>query len=252
MEERFVPAVPAESRPMEGSSAGEGTAGSPDPLADPRALQILSTEHWSLLTARSLVYNEAFARSGMFLAFLSATLLVLGLISTATGFSDGFLVVAAFLLALDLFVGYATLGRIGAASNEDLRYLQGMNRLRHAYHEMVPGLDRYFITSPYDDFDSVAAFYGPADSSALRSLVHGFTTAPGMLAVICSAVAAVLVAVLLLLATHDPMVAGIGALVGFLVLFFLSAYFGYRSATTFTHTMTPLWPAPRDDGDGPA
>lgn len=40
-------------------------------LTDQRAIQILSTEHWSLLSARSLAYNEAFTRGGMFLAFLS-------------------------------------------------------------------------------------------------------------------------------------------------------------------------------------
>ena len=51
----------------------------PPHLADPRALQILSTEHWSLLTARSLVYNEFFARGSMFLTLLSASLLALGL-----------------------------------------------------------------------------------------------------------------------------------------------------------------------------
>jgi hypothetical protein len=39
-------------------------------LDDPRALQILTTEHWSLLTARSLANNEAFTRGGMFLSFL--------------------------------------------------------------------------------------------------------------------------------------------------------------------------------------
>ena len=110
-----------------------------DALDDPRALTILTTEHWSLMSARSLVYNEAFARAGMFLAFLSATLVALGLVATATGFSDAFLIVAAVVLALDLFVGLASLGRIAAASDEDIRYLQGMNRLRHAYHEMVPG-----------------------------------------------------------------------------------------------------------------
>src|SRR5215217_8279649 len=102
----------SEGEAVEGHAPGQG-------LHDPRALQILSTEHWSLLTARSLVYNEAFARAGMFLAFLSATLLVLGLISTATGFSEPFLVVAALILALDLFIGLATIGRINGASEED-------------------------------------------------------------------------------------------------------------------------------------
>jgi hypothetical protein len=153
------PAGPAEMPPGHADTGPRAESGgaalaSPGPgggIDDPRALQILTTEHWSLLTARSLVYNEAFARAGMFLAFLSATLFALGLISTATGFSDGFLAIAAVILALDLFVGLATLGRIVAASAEDIRYLQGMNRLRHAYFEIVPGLDPYFITSHHDD-----------------------------------------------------------------------------------------------------
>lgn len=245
MEERFFPAPAAEARPIGSSdppaNAGLGRAS----IDDPRALQILSTEHWSLLTARSLVYNETFSRGGMFLAILSASLLVLGLIATATGFSEAFLMVAALILGLDLFVGFATLGRIAAASNEDLRYLQGMNRLRHAYHEMVPGLEPYFITSGYDDFNSVAGHYGPTDASALRGLVHGLTTMPGMIGTICCAVAAVLAAVLVLLATQDAMLAGAVAVSAFLVLFAGVSTLAYRTAMSLQHSMEAKWPAPR-------
>jgi hypothetical protein len=245
MEERFFPAPAAEARPIGSAEADAVDGPQRAAIEDPRALQILSTEHWSLLTARSLVYNETFARGGMFLALLSASLLVLGLIATATGFSDAFLIVAALILALDLFVGIATLGRIAGASDEDLHYLQGMNRLRHAYHEMVPGLEPYFITSHYDDFDSVAAFYGPATPSALRGIVHGFTTMPGMIAVICCAVSAVLVAILFLLATHDPMLAGISALIAFAINFVITLAVAYRTATAFARTMDAKWPAPK-------
>ncbi len=248
MEERFVPAAQAEARPIEGPAASEDQGLPRTGLADPRALQILSTEHWSLLTARSLVYNETFARGGMFLAFLSATLLVLGLISTATGFSDAFLVVAALILGLDLFVGLATIGRINGASTEDLRYLQGMNRLRNAYHEMVPGLEGYFITSKHDDFESVAAFYGPGTSATMvRGLLHGLTTMPVMIAVICCALGAVLAAVLVLLATRDAGMAGIGAVAVFVVHFAVMATLGYRAALHFSSSMPALFPRP----DGP-
>ena len=34
-------------------------------------LQVLSTEHWGLLSARSLSWNEIFARASMFLSALS-------------------------------------------------------------------------------------------------------------------------------------------------------------------------------------
>jgi hypothetical protein len=243
MEDRFVPAAPAEARPLD-TQGSDDRGGSALAIDDPRALQILTTEHWSLLTARSLVYNETFARGGMFLAFLSATLLVLGLISTATGFSDGFLSVAAILLTLDLFIGLASLGRINGASNEDIRYLQGMNRLRHAYHEMVPDLDRYFISAHHDDMRSVLEHYGPTNMSELRGVVHGFTTMPGMIAVICSAVLGGLLAILVLLATHEPGVAGITGLLGFILSFVIGAAIAVREIKRFLASFEARFPAP--------
>ena len=244
MTEQFVPSAPAESRPVSAEHAeAAGPGGSP--LDDPRALTILTTEHWGLLTARSLVYNEAFARAGMFLAILSATLVVLGLISNATGFSDAFLTVAAVVLALDLFVGLASLGRIWSASNEDIRYLQGMNRLRHAYDEMVPGLDKYVMASKYDDFGSVVSFYG--SGSAPRgptAILHGFTTAPGMIAVICCAVAAGLATVLLLLLTRAPTVAGIGGVLTFAVLFPVVIVISLRRIQALARSFPAKFPRP--------
>lgn len=251
MEERFLPATAAE-RPVSGDHAGtdspDPTASDRprDPLDDPRALQILSTEHWSLLTARSLVYNESFTRAGMFFSVLSATLVALGLISTGTGFTPPFFVVAAFVLALDLFIGLATLGRVGAVSDEELRYSQGMNRLRAAYFRIAPGLDPYFITSPYDDFASVAAFYGPPAPGMLGEVAHGLTTLPGMLAVVCSAIFGALVGVLLLLATADGTMSFAGAVIAFLVAFALMATMGYRAATGFQARFEAVFPRPED------
>ena len=46
-------------------------------IDDPRTIQLLATEHWSLLGARSLAYNEAFVRAGMFLTFLSTSFVAL-------------------------------------------------------------------------------------------------------------------------------------------------------------------------------
>ena len=219
MDERSIGGPGAEAPPLPGRQPGRPGLGQ---IEDPRALTILTTEHWSLLSARSLVYNEAFARAGMFLAFLSATLVALGLVATATGFSHEFLMVAAAMLTLNLFVGLASLGRIAAAGGEDIRYLQGMNRLRHGYHELVPGLERYFVTSKYDDLASVLAFYGPSGAGPMRSILHGLTTTPGMVSVICTAVAGALCAVIAVLVTGDTVTAalagGAGFLVGFLAL----------------------------------
>jgi hypothetical protein len=46
-------------------------------------LQILATEHWSLLATRSLVYNEVFSRAGIYLTVLSASVVSLALVARA-------------------------------------------------------------------------------------------------------------------------------------------------------------------------
>ena len=83
-------------------------------LHDPRAIQILSTEHWSVLTARSLAYNEAFVRAGMFLTFLSMSFVGLALLADAMGFGPQFLTLTAIVIGFDLIVGLTTFERISA------------------------------------------------------------------------------------------------------------------------------------------
>jgi molybdopterin converting factor small subunit len=244
-EDRFISPGTPEAQPDWSRRAPAGAARPGDrAVDDPRALQILSTEHWSLLSARSLAYNEAFARGGMFLALLSATLVALGLISTGTGFSDGFLLVALLVLGLDLFVGFATLGRIAAVSTEDILYLQGMNRIRHAYFETVPGLERYFITSGYDDVRSVLVTYGPVSPSALRNVAHGLTTMPGMIAVICSALVGVLAAIATLLLEHDEGSAAVLGTIAFAVTFLVETVIQIRIVISFQRSIRAVFPAP--------
>jgi hypothetical protein len=254
MDERFLSTTPAE-RPIapdqfEPDGSAEAAPPQPGPLDDPRALQILSTEHWSLLTARSVVYNESFTRAGMFFSVLSATLVALGLISTGTGFSDPFLVVAAVVLGLDLFIGFATLGRIGTVSDEELRYTQGMNRLRNAYFQIVPGLDPYFITSPHDDFESVAAFYNPPRPGLLGDILHGLTTLPGMLGVVCAAIAGALMGTVVFLVTHDGAWSFIGATIVFVLAFAALATIGYRAALGFQTSFVAKFPRETPPAEG--
>ncbi|HTJ61558.1 MAG TPA: hypothetical protein VL333_10255, partial [Candidatus Saccharimonadales bacterium] len=47
-------------------------------------LQMLTTEHWSLLATRSMSWNEAFSRAAMFLSVLSGATVALALVAQAT------------------------------------------------------------------------------------------------------------------------------------------------------------------------
>jgi hypothetical protein len=165
-------------------------------LDDPRAIQILSTEHWSLLSARSLAYNEAFTRGGMFLTFLSMSFVALALLAQAMSFGEQFLTIAAIVLGFDFVIGVTTYGRIMGANEDDLRAVHGMARIRHAYVEISPLVGRYFTSPTHDDIDSVISSYGTGQGS---ELLYAFTTSGGMIGLITSMVAGVLASVVALL-----------------------------------------------------
>jgi len=165
-------------------------------LDDPRVIQILSTEHWSLLGARSLAYNEAFIRGGMFLTFLSMSFVALALLAQGMPFGSQFLTIAAVVLAFDLVIGLATYGRINGANVDDLRAVHGMARIRHAYTQIAPITKPYFTTPTHDDIASVLGAYGSPSSGGLDFVLYGLTTSGGMIGLITSMVGGVLAAVL--------------------------------------------------------
>jgi hypothetical protein len=161
-------------------------------LDDPRAIQILSTEHWSLLSARSLAYNEAFTRGGMFLTFLSMSFVALALFSSAMSFGEDFLTVAAVVLAFDLIIGLATYGRIIGANSDDLRAVHGMARIRHGYTQIAPVVAPYFTSGTHDDLAGVMVSYGNPPERFPGVLLYGLTTSGGMIHLIVSLVGGVL------------------------------------------------------------
>jgi hypothetical protein len=214
------------------------------PLHDPRSLQILTAEHTSLLSSRLLAYNEAFSRATMFLTFLSASLIVIGFLLGAQGLrSDGPTIVA-ILLAADLFVGLATFGRLIDASNEELRCVRGMNRIRHAYREMVPGLAPYFVSGFHDDARGVLAVYTHTRSGAVAALAIGLTTTTGMIGVIDGLVAGALSGVVGLGLGASLGFAVLLAVVGFVAMFGLIAAYGSVVAARRQLEAESLFPSP--------
>ena len=63
------------------ASAGSALAREGSSLSPDLRLQILTTEHWSLLSTRNLSWNEAFSRATMFLSLLSGAVVALALVA---------------------------------------------------------------------------------------------------------------------------------------------------------------------------
>jgi hypothetical protein len=154
--------------------------------------QFLATEHWSLLATRSMTWNEIFSRTGTYLTVLSATVIALSLVANATGFGQDFLTFALLVLPVVLLVGVGTYFRLVEADIEDAWLVIGMNRLRHAYIELAPELEPYFVASHHDDAPGMMQTY----SFRRRvGLTHWLSGSPVIVGTIDAVVTGVLTAV---------------------------------------------------------
>jgi hypothetical protein len=219
-------------------------------LDDPRAIQILATEHWSLLAARTLSWNESFSRTSMLLATLSAAMVALALAAQVAGFDSAFLSFALVVLTFVEVVGLATFARLGEANGEDLQSIQGMNRIRHAYVQIAPQLEPYFVTPRSDDLPAVLSAYriGPGSISSVRGgLHHAFVMIQGMVGIVNAIVAGVFGFLLAAyLAAPTTWAVGAGALLLVLTLG-LQAVVGASMYRRRRDTMTVRFPSASSD-----
>src|SRR4051794_22367446 len=156
-------------------SAAQAHSASSQPPTPVRA-QLLATEHWSLLAARGLTWSEVLSRITLHLTVTSAALVVLALVTQASGFGPPFFVFAISLTAAVLVLGILTGVRVHHASRDDAAMIAGMNRLRGAYVELVPDLAEYFVTSWHDDLAGVTQTITMGTPRSVLSHVVGSTS----------------------------------------------------------------------------
>jgi hypothetical protein len=239
------PGPPPEPSPA--PIVGSATPGAPSPVQV--RLQILSTEHWSLLASRSLAWNESFSRAGMYLSTLSGSLVALGLIGGVDGFKDAFYVVALIVLPVVLFVGIGTWLRMGATNYHDAITVFGMNRIRAAYLEIAPDLAPYFVMGVHDDPAGIGITMAvPPGTPAVVHLIAGTPTLVMVLnGIVSGAIAAV--AVLRGLGGAGIVALATALVVSVAVIVFQLAA-ARRNIQRLQRLVQPMFPTPSGDRPG--
>ena len=171
-------------------------------------MQILATEHWSLLASRSLAWNESFSRAGMYLSTISGATVALALIAQASDFGDRFRLFALAILPVVLFVGIGTVLRIGASNYYDAVCVAGMNRIRAGYLEVAPDLERFFVMGVRDDREGLLATMGMMPRRSF--FAHMLSATPMLIATLNSVLVAA-IATLITLQLDGPYGAAIAA-----------------------------------------
>jgi hypothetical protein len=207
-------------------------------------LQMMSTEHWSLLASRNLAWTESFSRASMFLSTLSFSIVALALIGQVSGFGDDFRLFALVVLPVVLFMGVGTVIRMDSANYHDGLCVIGMNRIRAGYLELAPDLDRFFVMGTTDDLRGAGLTMAiPPGRSMVATFVSG---TPTLVAVLNAVLASAIVGLAL---AQVGVVAGIAVAVGvaaFLVALGLQAWAGLRSIQSATRDYLPKFPTPED------
>jgi hypothetical protein len=213
-------------------------------------LQILATEHWSLLATRALTYNEALSRVTIFLSILSGALIALALVAQADHFGPIFTSIAIPMLLIVMFVGITTVSRLMALNRDDYRWVIGMNRLRHGYLDLHPELEPYFITSPHDDLFGALQTLGIDDVSApkrLGSVIHIPQTLPAILTVIVAALGGAIAALVALAIVLPGLTIGLAAAAAFILILLVMGAWNRRSIKRSPPSLAPRFPSPRSE-----
>ena len=164
-------------------------------------MQALTTEHFTLQTARAVAVNEGNGRTTLYVGALSSTLdPALALVAQRSPLGEVFFVVALTILPAVFFLGLVTFVRVLQSSIEDIVYARAINRIRHYYTEIDPSQAHYFLLSGRDDVRGALA------NMAIRDTwTQLLFTMPSAVAVINGLLGGVTVALAVATATHAPL-----------------------------------------------
>ena len=167
-----------------------------DPTSQPEQrqafMQALTTEHFTLQTARAVAVSEGNGRTALYIGALSSTLVALALVAQRSPLGQVFYAVAFTVLPAVLFLGLVTYVRILQSSIEDILSAVAINRIRRYYTEIDPSQSHYFLLSGRDDVRGALAnmcirdswtqflFTMPSAVAVINALLAGVTVALGL------------------------------------------------------------------------
>jgi hypothetical protein len=125
-----------------------------------RIMQFMTTEHFTLQTARAATVAEANGRASLFIGSVSGAVVALAFVGQVSGMSQTFFLFALVLFPSLIFLGIVTFDRVLQTALEDWMYAVEINRIRHFYAEIAPEMKRYFIESTHDDAPGVLQAIG--------------------------------------------------------------------------------------------
>lgn len=164
-------------------------------------LSALTTEHFTLQTARSATIAESSSRATLFLGTLTGTVVALAFVGQVSRSGPVFVLFALTLLPTTLLLGLLTYVRLVQSSIEDVTYARAINRIRAFYRTLSPDAQAYLLMSPAEHVHGVLS-----NAGMRRSRFHLLGHAATMIAVVDAALGGATIGLALALLAGASMV----------------------------------------------
>lgn len=221
-------------------------------------LQALTTEHFTLQTARAATIADSNGRAALYLSTVSGAVVALAFIGQVAHVGQAFFLFALALLPALVLLGVLTYLRLLQTALEDLFYARAINRIRRHYVNLDPDATRWFLLTSCDDPPAVMVNMGLATPGRKHSRWHLLSHTASMVAVVTSIIGGVLAALASNALAAGALPVAAGATVGILVTVAAITAFAWhqalrwRAAEDSVPSLFPSDAAPLSVADAPS
>jgi hypothetical protein len=158
-------------------------------------------------------------------------------VGQASDFGEDFRLFALVVLPVVLFLGIATALRMDSANHHDFQCVVGMNRIRAAYLEIAPDVERYFVMGTTDDYEGIVRTMAllPDRPDAVNLL----SASPVLIAILNAVLIATIIALALIQAGAEETLAMIAGLLGFFLTCAVWSILVWRMLSRLRRTHRP-------------
>jgi hypothetical protein len=209
-------------------------------------LSALTTEHFTLQSARSSVVVESNGRGQLFLSAVTGVVVGLALVAELDGLGRTFIVFALSLLPALLVLGLTSYLRLAELAVHDAIYARAIGRIRTFYVGIEPSARDYWLLPAGDDSHAVMRPAGQRHT-AWDHFLHRISHAATAVAALTSVVAGVLYALVGHLGrASSPALLGVGAS-GVAIALFVSLMIDQERRWRRSHRDIPPLPAREEE-----
>jgi hypothetical protein len=175
----------------------------------------MTTEHFTLQSARSIINSEIANRVSIYFTTLSSVIVAAAFLAQIPDMGQIMVLFGSLAIPLVILLGFFTSARLSVLSVMDATYIRAINRIRHFYYESAEEVGHFFLFPPYDDDKSVS-IYGGWKSGFKDNLLSAAT------AVVTSN--SIVLTILVMILLDNSVGAPFGQTILFALVLFLAAY----------------------------